>query len=45
MYVAVSTIDKLVDYCFNTPVDGLTTTASVETLKKLIDKNKKVLNF
>jgi 4-O-beta-D-mannosyl-D-glucose phosphorylase len=45
MYVAVSTIDKLVDYCFNTPVDGLTTTASVETLKKLINKNKKVLNF
>ena len=39
MHVAVSTIDKLVDYCMNTPEDGLTTTASVETLKKLIDKN------
>ena len=45
MHVAVSTIDKLVDYCFNTPVDGLTTTASVETLKKQIDKNKKILNY
>lgn len=39
MHVATSTIDRLVDYCLNTPEDGLTTTASVETLKKLIDKN------
>ena len=43
MHVAVSTIDKLVDYCMNTPEDGLTTTASVETLKKLIDKNMKTM--
>ena len=43
MHVAVSTIDKLVDYCMNTPQDGLTTTASVETLKRLIDKNKQLL--
>ena len=41
MHVAVSTVDKLVDYCMNTPQDGLTTTASVETLKRLIDKNLK----
>ena len=41
MHVATSTIDRLVDYCMNTPEDGLTTTASVETLKKLIDKNLK----
>jgi 4-O-beta-D-mannosyl-D-glucose phosphorylase len=39
MHVATSTIDKLVDYCMNTPQDGLTSSASVETLKKLIDKN------
>ena len=44
MHVAVSTIDKLVDYCMNTPQDGFTTTASVETLKKLIDKNLKMMN-
>ena len=44
MHVAVSTIDKLVDYCMNTPQDGFTTTASVETLKKLIDKNLKLMN-
>lgn len=39
MHVAESTIDRLVDYCLNTPADGLTTAASVETLKALIDKN------
>jgi len=32
----------LVDYCMNTPVDGLSSSASVETLKKLIDKNLKL---
>ena len=40
MHVATSTIDKLVDYCMNTPEDGLTTSASVETIKKLIAKNR-----
>jgi len=39
MHVATSTVDKLVDYCMNTPVDGLTTSCSVATLNKLIDKN------
>lgn len=42
MHVATSTVDKLVDYCMNTPVDGLSSSASVETLKKLIDKNLKL---
>ena len=41
--IPVCTIDKLVDYCMNTPADGLTTTASVETLKKLIDRNLPLL--
>nr|MBP7472561.1 glycosidase [Prevotella sp.] len=40
MHVATSTVDKLVDYCMNTPEDGFATTASVETIKKLIEKNK-----
>lgn len=40
MHVATSTIDKLIDYCMNTPEDGFTTAASVETIKKLIAKNK-----
>ena len=40
VHVATSTVDRLVDYCMNTPEDGLTTSASVETIKKLIAKNK-----
>lgn len=40
MHVATSTIDELVDYCLNTPEDGLTTAASVENIKHLIAKNK-----
>lgn len=44
MHVATSTIDRLVDYCLNTPEDGFTSTASVDTLKKMIDKNLKILS-
>jgi 4-O-beta-D-mannosyl-D-glucose phosphorylase len=40
LHVATSTIDRLVDYCLNTPQDGLTTTASVEAIKRLIEKNQ-----
>jgi len=43
MHVAVSSIDKLVDYCLNTPEDGLSSSRSVETLKKQIEKNLKLL--
>ena len=39
LHVAVSSIDRLIDYCMNTPEDGLTTAASVETIKALIRKN------
>lgn len=39
MHVAESTVERLVDYCLHTPADGFTTSASVETLKRLIDKN------
>jgi 4-O-beta-D-mannosyl-D-glucose phosphorylase len=42
MHVAVSTIDKLVDYCLNTPADGYRSAASVETLKRIIDRNLKL---
>ncbi len=41
LHVAVSSLDRLIDYCMNTPEDGLTTAASVETIKRLIAKNKK----
>lgn len=40
MHVATSTIDKLIDYCFNTPEDGLRTHSSVNTINQLIKKNK-----
>ncbi|MDP4203028.1 MAG: glycosidase [Bacteroidota bacterium] len=40
LHVAVSTVDRLVDYCLNTPVDGLRSATSVETINKLIDNNR-----
>ena len=40
MHVATSTVERLVDYCMNTPEDGMSTSASVETIKKLINKNR-----
>ena len=39
LHVATSSIERLVDYCMNTPEDGLTTSASVETIKRLVAKN------
>ena len=39
MHVASSTVDRLVDYCMNTPKDGLRTACSVENINRLIDKN------
>ncbi|HRR55572.1 MAG TPA: glycosidase [Acidobacteriota bacterium] len=40
MHVATSTIDRLVDYCRNSPEDGLRSAAQVETLKRIIDGNR-----
>ncbi len=40
LHVAVSSVERLVDYCMNTPEDGFATAASVETIKQLIQKNK-----
>jgi 4-O-beta-D-mannosyl-D-glucose phosphorylase len=39
LHVATSTVDRLVDYCLNTPADGLRTGLSVEAINKLIDSN------
>ena len=39
MHVATSSIDQLVDYCINTPEDGLRSAASVAVRNKLIDRN------
>ena len=43
MHVATSTVDRLVDYCLHTPEDGLTSSSSVCTVKKQIDKNLEIL--
>ena len=43
MHVATSTVDRLVDYCFGTRPDGLTTGASVRRLNDLIDSNLKFI--
>ncbi len=40
MHVAVSTINRLVDYCMNTPADGFRTGKSVENIISLIRNNK-----
>ena len=40
MHVATTTIDQLLDYVMHTPVDGLRSAASVNTLYRLIDSNK-----
>lgn len=40
MHVAVSTVDKLVDYVMNTPEDTFTSAGSVQTIINLVDKNK-----
>lgn len=39
MHVAVSSVERLLDYCFNTAPDGLRSASSVETLYKIIDGN------
>jgi len=44
MHVATSTIDRLLDYCMNTPADGFRSAASVEAIKSLVRKNKSILD-
>lgn len=39
MHVATSTINKLVDYCINSPQDKLQSHLSVQTVNELIDSN------
>jgi len=40
LHVAVSDIDRLVDYCMNTPADGMNSAASVVTICKMVDRNR-----
>jgi 4-O-beta-D-mannosyl-D-glucose phosphorylase len=43
MHIATTTVEKLTDYCLNTPPDGYRTHTSVATLNKIIEKNLKLL--
>lgn len=40
LQVISTTVDKMVDYCLNTPKDGYSTHTSVENICNLIDANK-----
>jgi len=42
LHVAVSDVDRLIDYCMHTPEDKFFTASSVETIKKLVAKNRKL---
>ncbi len=39
MHVAMSSVDRMLDYCLNTAPDGYRSATSVQTLNKLIAKN------
>ena len=39
MHVAISSIEKLLDYVINTPEDGFTSDASLHTISSIIEKN------
>ncbi len=42
MHVAETTVDRMVDYCFNTPEDGLRSGSSVQSRTELITRNLKI---
>lgn len=42
LHVVTTTVEKMVDYCMNTPEDGYNTHESVDTICKLINANKDV---
>jgi len=44
LQVVTTTVDKMVDYCMNTPEDGYNTHESVDTICSLIDANKEFFN-
>ncbi|MGV3705848.1 MAG: glycosidase [Arcticibacter sp.] len=44
MHVATSTIDQLVDYVINTPEDGYRSESSVESILRIIDRNKECID-
>ncbi|MBE5040875.1 glycoside hydrolase family 130 protein [Ructibacterium gallinarum] len=45
LHVATTTVDKMIDYCMNTPADGYDTHKSVDVIIELINKNKNANNL
>lgn len=43
LHVAVSSVEKLTDYCFNTPSDGYRSASSVDTINEMVNRNKQYL--
>jgi 4-O-beta-D-mannosyl-D-glucose phosphorylase len=43
MHVATTTVEKMIDYTVNTPLDGFRSAASVAARKELISRNLKIL--
>ncbi len=43
MHVAVSGVDRLIDYCMNTPADRFRSAESVKTLNSIITRNREYL--
>lgn len=41
LHVATTTVEKMVDYCKNTPKDGYTTHTSVDNICRLVDVNNR----
>lgn len=41
-HVATTTVERLIDYCLNTPEDGLRSAESVKAINSLIDKNNEL---
>ena len=44
MHVATSTVEKLLDYCINTPADGFRSRTSVEAICAMAEKNMRLTN-
>lgn len=42
LHLAETTVEKMIDYCKNTPKDGFTTHTSVQAICDLIDKNTNI---
>jgi len=42
MHVAITTVDKLIDYVVNTPADGFRSSTSVDAIYGIIDRNKEI---